>query len=219
MLCKVLAGEKAQESVEPIVWQALDGSTSGAARAAGDSSPDAAALQRQIADLERTVPVRVQQARDAALQEGARRGRDEASAELKPVLERLGRATADLSNLRDRVRRQAETDLVKLALAIAKRVLHRELAMDPDAMQGIVRSALDRLQNREVDRLRVHPGHVGAVRSCLEAAGRAPALEVIGDPSLNCGDAIFETSLGELDASVDSQLREIERGFADKLNP
>jgi flagellar assembly protein FliH len=60
---------------------------------------------------------------------------------------------------------------------------------------------------------------VGSVRSCLEDAGRAPALEVIGDASLNCGDAIFETSLGELDASVDSQLREIERGFADKLNP
>ena len=91
-----------------------------------------------------------------------RKGREEASAELKPVLERLARAAADLSNLRDRVRRQAETDLVKLALAIARRVLHRELAIDPDAMQGIVRTALDRLQNREVDRLRVHPSHVGS---------------------------------------------------------
>jgi flagellar assembly protein FliH len=218
MLCKVLAGDRAQEFVEPIVWEPLDGSTAGAARPAGDSSPDTAALQRQIADLERAMQVRVQQARDAAFQEGARKGREEASAELKPVLERLGRSAADLSNLRDRVRRQAETDLVKLALAIAKRVLHRELAIDPDAMQGIVRTALDRLQNREVDRLRVHPSHVGPVRSCLEAAGRAPALEVTGDASLNCGDAIFETSLGELDASVESQLREIERGFADKLN-
>jgi flagellar assembly protein FliH len=219
MLCKVLAGEKSQEDVEPMVWQPLDGSVIGAARSAGDSNPDAAVLQRQVADLERAMQVRVEQTRDAAFQDGARHGRDEASAELRPVLERLGRATADLSNLRDRIRRQAETDLVKLALAIAKRVLHRELAIDPDAMQGIVRTALERLQNREVDRLRVHPSHVGSVRSCLEDAGRAPALEVIGDASLNCGDAIFETSLGELDASVDSQLREIERGFADKLNP
>lgn len=176
-------------------------------------------LQRQLADLERATQARIQQTRDAAFQEGARKGREEASAELKPVLERLSRAAADLSNLRDHVRRQAEADLVKLALAIAKRVMHRELAIDPDALQGIVRTALDRLQNREVDRLRVHPSQVGSVRSCLEAAGRAPALEVAADASLNCGDAIFETSLGALDASVDSQLREIERGFADKLNP
>jgi flagellar assembly protein FliH len=217
MLCKVLVGEKAQEAVEPMVWRPAGGG----ARATGSArtgNPDTAALQRQTADLERTMQIRVQQARDAGLQEGSRKGREEAAAELKPVVERLARAAADLSNLRDRVRRQAEADLVKLALAIAKRVMHRELAVDPDAMQGIVRSALDRLQNREVDRLRVHPSHIGPVRSCLEDAGRAPALEVVGDPSLNCGDAIFETSLGELDASVESQLREIERGFADKMN-
>jgi flagellar assembly protein FliH len=218
MLCRVLVGEKAQESVEPMVWQPAAGSAPRATGSSRTGNADSAALQRQAADLERTTQIRVQQARDAALQEGSRKGRDEASAELKPVVERLARAAADLSNLRDRVRRQAEADLVKLALAIAKRVMHRELAVDPDAMQGIVRSALDRLQNREVDRLRVHPSHIGPVRSCLEDAGRAPALEVVGDPSLNCGDAIFETSLGELDASVESQLREIERGFADKLN-
>jgi flagellar assembly protein FliH len=218
MLCRVLVGEKAQESVEPMVWQPAAGSAPRATGSSRTGNADSAALQRQAADLERTTQIRVQQARDAALQEGSRKGRDEASAELKPVVERLARAAADLSNLRDRVRRQAEADLVKLALAIAKRVMHRELAVDPDAMQGIVRSALDRLQNREVDRLRVHPSHIGPVRSCLEDAGRAPALEVVGDPSLNCGDAVFETSLGELDASVESQLREIERGFADKLN-
>jgi len=216
MLCRILDSGKAQEAVEPINWQLLDGAVPMAARAANEN-PDAALLQRKIADLERAMQVRVQQAGEAALQEGLRRGREEAAGELNPVLERLGRSVTELSALRDRVRRQAEADLVKLALAIAKRVLHRELAIDADAMQGVVRTALDRLQNREIDRVRVHPAHVGPVHKYLESIGRAPALEVLGDPSLNCGDAIFDTSLGELDASVDSQLREIERGFADKL--
>jgi len=215
MLCKILGRDKAQETVEPIHWQPMEGAVS-MARAANEN-PDAAALQRKVADLERAMQARVQQAGETALQEGFRRGREEAAGELTPVLERLGRSVADLSTLRDRVRRQAEADLVKLSLAIAKRVLHRELAIDADAMQGVVRTALDRLQNREIDRVRVHPTHVGPIHKYLESIGRAPALEVLGDPSLNCGDAIFETSLGELDASVDSQLREIERGFADKL--
>jgi len=215
MLCRILTGDQAQDSVQAIDWQPANGA---AARSRpSDASPDAAALQRQVADLERAMQVRAKQAADAAFQDGVRRGREEAAAEVKPMLERLARSASDLSALRDRVRRQAERDLVKLALAIAKRVMHRELAIDPDAMQGIVRAALDRLQNRDVDRLRVHPNHVGSIRTCLEEAGRAPAIEVIADPSLNVGDAVFETSLGELDASVDSQLREIERGFADKL--
>jgi len=216
MLCKILDPARAIDAVEPINWQPLDGAAPAASRTASEN-PDAAALQRRIADLERAMQARVQQAGETALQEGLRRGREEAAAELKPVLERLGRSVSELSALRDRIRRQAEADLVKLALAIAKRVLHRELAIDADAMQGVVRTALDRLQNREIDRVRVHPAHAGPIHKYLESIGRAPALEVRGDASLNCGDAIFETSLGELDASVDSQLREIERGFADKL--
>jgi flagellar assembly protein FliH len=214
MLCKVLPGTDAQ--VKPIAWRLASGAVAETAPGAPDPQPSAA-LERKIAELERAAQVRAQQAKDAGIQEGMKRGREQASAEIRPVLERLARTVADLASVRDRIRRQAETDLVHLAMAIAKRVLHRELAVDSDAMQGIVRTALDKLRNREIDRVRVHPAHAAAVRACLEAMGRAPALEVTPDPSLACGDAIFETSLGELDASVSSQLREIERGFADRL--
>ena len=42
-----------------------------------------------------------------------------------------------------------------------------------------------------------------------------PGLEISADSELPPGSAIFETSRGELDASVDTQLAEIDRGFAD----
>jgi len=38
-------------------------------------------------------------------------------------------------------------------------------------------------------------------------------VEIMPDPSLERGAAILETARGNLDASVDTQLREIERGF------
>jgi flagellar biosynthesis/type III secretory pathway protein FliH len=40
---------------------------------------------------------------------------------------------------------------------------------------------------------------------------------VIADASRAIGSVIFETPRGNLDASVDSQLQEIERGLADRL--
>ena len=40
-------------------------------------------------------------------------------------------------------------------------------------------------------------------------------VEVIGDPGLERGAAILDSSRGALDASVETQLAEIERGFAD----
>jgi flagellar assembly protein FliH len=40
-------------------------------------------------------------------------------------------------------------------------------------------------------------------------------LELVSDAKLPRGSAIFETSRGDLDASIDTQLLEIERGFTD----
>ena len=52
------------------------------------------------------------------------------------MLERLARAIDELAGLRPRLRQEAEADLVQLALAIARRVLRREIAVDPEALHG-----------------------------------------------------------------------------------
>jgi flagellar biosynthesis/type III secretory pathway protein FliH len=40
-------------------------------------------------------------------------------------------------------------------------------------------------------------------------------VEVLADPALEPGSVRLESAAGTLDASVDTQLEEIERGFAD----
>jgi flagellar biosynthesis/type III secretory pathway protein FliH len=50
----------------------------------------------------------------------------------------------------------------------------------------------------------------------LTASGAAKA-EIVADNSLLLGDILFETTRGSLDASIDSQLLEIERGLTDLL--
>ena len=55
------------------------------------------------------------------------------------------------------------------------------------------------------------------MRSCLQQIGRGPSIEVISDPVQLPGSAVFEVVSGALDASVDTQLAEIERGLTDQL--
>jgi flagellar assembly protein FliH len=81
----------------------------------------------------------------------------------------------------------------------------------------VVYAALQRLQSREITRIRVFPAAVPAVRAALERNGGMAAIEIIADGLLQPGGLLFETSLGELDASVETQLQEIERGFTDRL--
>ncbi len=58
--------------------------------------------------------------------------------------------------------------MVRLALAIARRVLRRELAVDPDAMHGLVLGALEKLQSQEISRVRVHPSHAAQITAYLQ---------------------------------------------------
>lgn len=149
--------------------------------------------------------------------EGKEVGRLQANAELQPVLDRTTRSLADLSSMKGRLRKEAEGDLLKLAVAIARRVLHRELTLDPESIEGLIRVALDKLESRELARVRVHPEQEAAISKLLTRYTSGQKVEVTPDSTLQLGDVIFETAHGSLDASIESQLSEIDRGFADRI--
>ncbi len=149
--------------------------------------------------------------------EGKAVGREQAAAEAQPVLDRLARTLAELSSLRSGIRKDAEGDLLKLSISVARRVLHRELTLDPESIEGLIRIALEKLESRELCRVRVHPDQQPAIRASLERFSNSHKVELIPDPSMQCGDVLFETAHGTIDASIEAQLREIERGFADRL--
>ena len=65
--------------------------------------------------------------------------------------------TRELAALAPRVRAEAELAVVQLAVAIARRVLHREISTNPAALLGVVKSACERLNARELSRLRAAP--------------------------------------------------------------
>ena len=158
-----------------------------------------------------------QEAYQRGFSEGKNVGQQQAKAEMQPVLDQLGKSLAALSSLRSRIRAEAEGDLLKLAISIARRVLHRELTLEPESIEGLIRVALEKLQSRELCRIRVHPDQEGAIRNALERFSNSQKVELVSDSSMQCGDVIFETAHGNLDASIESQLREIERGFADRM--
>jgi len=149
--------------------------------------------------------------------EGRNIGHEQALAEIQPVMDRLSRSLADLATVRSRVRKTAESDLLKLAIAVARRVIHRELTLDPGSIEGLIRVALEKLESRELCRVRVHPDQEPVIRTLLARFSAAP-VELIPDPTLQCGDVLFETAHGTLDGSIEAQLQEIERGFADRIN-
>jgi flagellar assembly protein FliH len=151
----------------------------------------------------------------SAYQEGQAAGRQQMVAQLEAMESRLARSIEELTGLRARFRHEAEEDVVALALAVARRILHRELTVAPDALLGLVKAALEKIEAREVHRVRVSRDDAPQVQRFFEEMGLPRRVEVIADPGLPRGAIILDSTRGLLDASVETQLSEIERGFAD----
>ena len=128
---------------------------------------------------------------------------------------RVSGAAAQAVDLRRRLRQQMEADLVRLAVAIARRILRRELAVDPDALMGIVKSAVERIAARELMAIRVSPGDGPRVSLHLAGLHLPDRVEVREDSALAWGSVVFDTTRGQHDASVETQIKEIDRGLAD----
>ena len=200
--------------VEPLVWRQMHASGPAAPVFPPKNRPIPGSVSRSCSSS--TNSARAKLTPPACVREKPL-GRQRASAEIQPVIDRMARSIEEIGGLRARLRAEAEADLVQLSLAIARRVLRRELAIDPEALHGLILGALEKLRGQEISRVRVHPAHVSLLTESLRQNSAAAKVEVVADPSRAVGTVIFETQRGNLDASVDSQLQEIERGLADRL--
>jgi flagellar assembly protein FliH len=171
-----------------------------------------AGLREKLRQLES----RIGSERQEALEAGKQQGRQEARAELQPVLDRLNASVAQVLGIRSDLRRRAERDTVQLALMIAKRVLHRQLSVDESALTAIAHIAFERLTRSESWRVTVHPQFAAAVTTALPAS-HAARVHIDPDPDCALGTLIIHSAEGTIDASIDAQLEEISRGLTDRL--
>jgi len=172
--------------------------------------------RQELAALRAEVEKRARAEREAGHREGEQAGRQQARQELESSIAKLAEEIQEIAALRARLRLEVEADLVRLAVAIARRIVYRELNTDPEAVAGIVRAAFEKLRLQETIRLNVHPALAEPLRKLL-ARGNGSHIEVAADQTLAPGTVIFETARGSLDVSVETQLREIERGLTDRL--
>ncbi len=215
MACKIA---KLPETAARITWRPVGSpSTSSAAPGVHHGVLDETELAHKLAEFEQLRHSEIAQAHRAGFEEGVRRTRDEAASEVAAAGRRLAENLKQLDALKKRMRNEAEAEVVRLALAVARRILYRELTIDPESIRGIVHAALRSLEHRDLMKVRVASESADIVRSALAQAPAQATIEVVPDSRMGRGDIVFETSAGQLDTSIDTQLQEIQRGFADRL--
>src|SRR6202140_4953033 len=105
-----------------------------------------------------------------------------------------------------------EPEVVQLALAIARKILHREAQMEPLLLAGMVHVALEKIDAGTRVRLWANPLDIHFWNEYFsQPGGLQPAPELIGDPALKRGECKLETEVGSTQISLETQLKEIEQ--------
>jgi flagellar assembly protein FliH len=212
MWCRLITGEKADQA-QPIAWAQAGAATGHNVSAEAPRklySDPGSGESRQTSDEGEQ---RVREAHQRGFREGEAGATQKMAEQVRVKIELLGRSIEQLALHRAKIQREAEPELVRLAMAIARRIMRRELTVDPESLLGLLKAGLEKIESAEAHRVRVNPEHAATVTALLE--GSARPIEVTSEPGLPVGSVIFETSRGSIDVGMETQLKEIERGFAD----
>jgi hypothetical protein len=123
----------------------------------------------------------------------------------------LEQSIEELAALRRTVLAETEHQLVELAAAIARRVIGRELSLNPEIVLGLAAEGLEALA--QGDKVKVRLGAVfdaasiAAFRERVKA--RATNVEIDHDDKLGPGGCVVETELGRVDESVELRLASV----------
>ncbi len=138
---------------------------------------------------------------------GQRDGEGAARAEVANALGMVAGVASDARLLRNALLRNSESEIVDLAIDVARAILGDALAVDKRAVLATVERAIERAAHMNILRMRVHPSDVEAVTAHLaETGSAAPATwQVSADGTIGVAGCVIDVEGGEIDARLDVQ--------------
>jgi len=149
--------------------------------------------------------------------QGERAGMDAAATRADAMLRRLAQTIEELGELRNEMIHRTERQAVQLVLAIAERIVQREVTLDRSLLLGMARVALDRLGEHGSATIRLNPDDYQAIGAKPSIDGAA--VEVLADASVPRGGCHVQSDFGFMDVSPESQFRELARALLEDGEP
>jgi flagellar assembly protein FliH len=182
--------------------------------AAGRNAADAGPPPVEISEIE------LNQRIDDSFNAGLKEGKELAERGLINVFRALRASSETIHNLRDKIFRESEDELINMIMLVARKVILREVSQDRSIVTGVVKNALAGLFAREEITVRINPDDY-----LLATSGRDELLlnELLTerlllkpDPLVPSGFCLIDTDMGTIDASLDGQIEQIYRSLLEQ---
>lgn len=152
--------------------------------------------------------------------QGERAGNEAAAARGEVMLRRLAQTLDELQSLRGDLVRRTEREVVELALAMARKVLQREVSLDRELMLAMARVALDRLADAATASIRLHPeDYAMTVAARGSTTVSSHGVQIVADPAVGRGGCVVQSEFGSVDVGITAQLDELTHALLGESAP
>ena len=154
-------------------------------------------------------------------EEGQTVGFEQATKKLEPLLDGLQQALMQLGNLRKNAYQIIEQEAVELALAIARKIICREIEVDKEVVVCVARKALSKVEDPGNVKIKMNPADLQFINQTKyklsEMIGNIDNVTIEPGENIQSGGCVVETDLGEIDARIEKQLQAVEESFRNAL--
>lgn len=183
-----------------------------AALVSGDP-PSAPTLDEQaLAEHQARLAALEREAFTKGYAQGERAGLEAGGKRAEAMLRRVAQTIEELGGLRQTLIQETERQMVQLALTLARRVVHREVTLDPELAAALAHVALERLGTTAPATIRLNPEDYTIVAQDGARWGGA-TVTVVPDPSIARGGCLVESEFGSVDATIERQFDELSRAL------
>jgi flagellar assembly protein FliH len=192
-----------------------------------DADPEAGHApvpQRREPALPTAPAIDLEQIENASFENGYRQGEiagiQIGEKNVDTLMQRYADAVVDIGKLKPMLYAEAEREVVKLAIEIAKKIVYREIQADREIIQALVKVALSHVAGKSAVTVHLHPTDYTYVlehREELTEGDSGCEVVLLADKSIARGGCLVQTECGDIDARIEERFREVERGFFDNL--
>jgi len=201
--------QKILAETEQLVMEIMERARNEANNIISEAQEEADVIKVQV--LEEAEKIR-EQAGIEGYNEGLKKAQAEIEADRQLAMEQSQRLIEEARRTKIAILDSVETDIVHLAMAIARKIIVIELKTNPGAIVDIVRQAISFLDNPDNVRVYVNPADLQVLLDSIVSEGlteigsRDLEIDVKGDRRISCGGCIVDSSMGSVDAQLEGRM-------------
>jgi flagellar biosynthesis/type III secretory pathway protein FliH len=163
-----------------------------------------------------------QEAYEKGFAQGEKDGLEIGKKKARKWIENIENLFIELGHLKKKIIKQSEKEIISIVFAVTEKIVHHEIKTADRALSETIYRAINLAVDKSKIVCRVNPEDYDLVEQLkpelFVKIKEMKSMIVTSDPSISRGGCRLETSCGDVDASVESQLEKIHLCLEESYN-